>query len=511
MPAAKPILIPLLAALLLCLAPVPALPAALREGRSDGPGKEKKEVRLLFAGDILLSRGVENPLSRSPQSFVAALRSVFSGADWIAGNLEGAVGSAEDCAAAPISSPFPHKAPCFSIRGEHIAFLRRIGFSAMSMENNHSLDLGPAGRQATRDALVLNDLTPLTYESSPRFIPFEDFTVGLLTLSVAGGRGNSHGEPDLVDLRRRMRLARNLAEYVIVSIHWGSEFLDWPDERQRRMAHWLIKTGADVIVGHHPHVVQKPESLDGKPVFFSLGNLLFDQRFAATKEGLLADCRFWGDTGRCSAIKTHTGASSVVPSMGETDTEAEKTLSGCVLRAGHPLTVNGIVLKPGKDSMRKGESGLVLEAEDKGKTLWKSQRAVIVSIEKMRVEGPKGARHREEVLFTLERHYSSLDGEAGLRPCVYEVRPDGLVPRWRGTALAWPLKDAASLPGEDGILCALHRGDSFLMLQPESQKERVAVYRWNGFGFSGIDDPEPARQCRDLFAQYSWYMKDAPN
>ena len=71
--------------------------------------------------------------------------------------------------------------------------------------------------------------------------------------------------------------------------------------------------------------------------------------------------------------------------------------------------------------------------------------------------------------------------------------------RWRGSALAWPLLDAALLPAGGGVLCALHRRDSFLVLQPGSTGVRTAAYRWNGFGFSGVDHPETLARCRAVF------------
>ncbi|HUI57824.1 MAG TPA: hypothetical protein VLY04_22760 [Bryobacteraceae bacterium] len=86
-----------------------------------------------------------------------------------------------------------------------------------------------------------------------------------------------------------------------------------------------------------------------------------------------------------------------------------------------------------------------------------------------------------------------------MRPYVYEIQDSGLVARWRGSALAWPLRDAALLPGGDGLLCALHRRDSFIELQPGSEGVRTAAYRWNGFGFSGVDDPDVLERCRKLF------------
>ena len=67
--------------------------------------------------------------------------------------------------------------------------------------------------------------------------------------------------------------------------------------------------------------------------------------------------------------------------------------------------------------------------------------------------------------------------------------------------LAWPLLDARLLPGSYGVLCALHRRDSFLMLSPESKGTRVAAYRWNGFGFGGMRDEEAVSACRALFGE----------
>jgi poly-gamma-glutamate synthesis protein (capsule biosynthesis protein) len=105
----------------------------------------------------------------------------------------------------------------------------------------------------------------------------------------------------------------------------------------------------------------------------------------------------------------------------------------------------------------------------------------------------------KQMLFALERQYSPIDGEDGPRPYVYEVRASGLVARWRGSALAWPLLDAALLPGGDGVLCALHRRDSFIQLEPGAVGVRTAAYRWNGFGFRGVEDPGILARCQALF------------
>ncbi|MGD0399272.1 MAG: CapA family protein [Syntrophobacteraceae bacterium] len=457
----------------------------LSHGTSDGG--EKSEVRLLFAGDILLSRGVERRLLHNPQALSRALQSMLSGFDWAAGNLEGAVGSSDSCLKSAQET-------CFSIRDEFIPLLSQAGFKAIGLANNHSSDLGRTGLETSRRLIAQNGMTALTYEDSPQFINFDNLTVGLITLSMIPGRDKEAVDVPGIDLRQKLRLAKNLSNLVVVYIHWGSEFLDWPDKRQRRAAKWLIKHGADIIVGHHPHVVQKPECINGRPIFYSLGNLVFDQKYSSTKEGLLADCRIRGETVSCSGIRTRTAESSTLPAVNGVDSEVERELSGCGLKLAPCLMVRGITLRPEGNSAQGGrQPGLLLKANREGKVLWKTRHAKIVSIESMKVGGPQPA----EYLFTLERHYSEMDKEEGLRPCVYEVRPEALIPKWKGTGLAWPLLDAALLPGDSGVLCAEHRGDSFIRLEPGSPERRIAAYRWKGFGFSGIHDPQLIDRCRE--------------
>ncbi len=456
--------------------------------------EDSQTIRLLFTGDILLARGVERQLIHDPQAFSRALGPILSGADLAIGNLEGAAGPQDAC---PESVQQP---PCFPIREEFIPLLRQAGFKAIGQENNHSTDLGQAARQATRRLLEQNDLTALTYEQSPQFIRLHGLTIGIVSLSMIPGRDKQAVDVPCADLRQKLRLARNISNLVVVYVHWGSEFLDWPDKKQRQEAEWIINNGADIIVGHHPHLVQKPNCLHGKIVFYSLGNLVFDQKYPSTREGLLADCRIRGDAVSCSGLPTRTPEGTTLPVIDKVDGDTEKALtekalSGCAFNLSPSLVVNGITLRPANSSAQGNQPGFSLEAVREGKVLWKTAHANIVSIDKMKTGGPQGT----EYLLTLERHFSTMDGEKGLRPCVYEARPEGLVPKWRGTALAWPLLDAVLLPGDNGVLCAQHRGDSFIVPQRGSNEKRIAAYRWKGFGFSGIQDPQAAGCSEDLF------------
>jgi poly-gamma-glutamate synthesis protein (capsule biosynthesis protein) len=77
------------------------------------------------------------------------------------------------------------------------------------------------------------------------------------------------------------------SDLVVVNIHWGDEYKTISNARQRALAHRMIDAGADIIIGHHPHVVEEMEIYHNRPIFYSLGNFVFDQYFSKeTQEGL---------------------------------------------------------------------------------------------------------------------------------------------------------------------------------------------------------------------------------
>ncbi len=442
-------------------------------------------ARLLFTGDVLLSRQVEVEISKTGRFPWEALADEFARADLVVGNLEGSVGTPADC-------PVDGKGPCFAIAPSRIPLLARARFGALTLENNHAGDLGDAGRERTRTAAWAAGISPVDFASGPTFFHVRGMTVALVALNLVPGRdGRVQGIPS-PEVRRALRLASRLAGIVVVSVHWGEELLDWPSEAQREAARWLVANGASLVVGHHPHVVQAASCVEGRPVFYSLGNHLFDQKYPATKEGLIADCRIEGGTLSCSALATRTppGSFRPAPADGGPASAATASLASCRVPLGPPLEVAGTPLRP---SARGDAASLVLEGLRGGQVAFRSRPSQILSIEKASLspDGPP-------LLLTLERHPSPIDGERGVRPYVYEVGPRGLVARWRGSALAWPLVDATILPGTS-LLCALHRGDSFLALDPAAPASRAAVYRWNGFGFTGEDDAAQLAACRALW------------
>ncbi|HEX8703069.1 MAG TPA: CapA family protein [Myxococcaceae bacterium] len=437
------------------------------------------ESRLLFVGDILTEQGTKEIPEDS--RWLAAARS----AQLVVGNLEGTLGESPAC-----SRQTATESPCFAMPERTAGLLSRAGFTAVGLENNHAFDLGPEVRESTARLLAAEGLVPLRYESSPTFLRAGDVTVGLVSLSrIARGKGQARELPSL-ELAQKLRLARQLSNLVVVYVHWGEELFDWPHPTQQQEARWLVEQGADLIIGHHPHVVQPPECVKGRPVFYSVGNFRMRSRFPAGRAGLAADCRVVGRSMRCGALATDFSFGSSWPDAVESPETAEQ-LKGCEVPLRETVALGDVRLRGHSEPAELPTARV--EMLRGGRVTGRFGTGSLVALEAGRLDDSG-----ERLLFTVERRFSSLDGEEGLRPYVYEVRGGGLAARWRGSALSWPLVDARLLPEVPGVLCALHRMDSFVAPNPETPGTRVAAYRWAGFGFRGDDSEELSRRCEAL-------------
>lgn len=190
--------------------------------------------------------------------------------------------------------------------GDHML---KIGFDVFSLANNHSMDMYESGLRrcldywaAREDAVCVG-----AYQNQEDMDHIRTMEVNGITLAFVGFTDVSNGLslPEDSDLRllftwdekmakERVQKARTLADAVIVNIHWGVEYTHIPTERQAYLAQNLADWGADVIIGHHPHVIQPVKYLEntrGKQtlVMYSLGNFISAQSQAATMLGGLMD------------------------------------------------------------------------------------------------------------------------------------------------------------------------------------------------------------------------------
>jgi poly-gamma-glutamate capsule biosynthesis protein CapA/YwtB (metallophosphatase superfamily) len=262
-------------------------------------------LSVIAVGDILLGRGVSQP----DQAFSASADWLRS-ADLTLGNLECALTDSPPPAVATLEHSFPAPVRLYAST-QAASWLKDAGFDLLGLANNHSLDAGPDGLHQTADILQEAGLAVVGVGATPEqalgVYTFTHNGVKLAILSVnaipipadnALSQGQSASDGwDVARWEREAVLravtdASHQADAVIVSIHWGYEYQFQPDPAQTRYAEWLFEAGADVVLGHHPHVVQAPAILvrpDGRTVLaaYSLGNFVFDQGWAeGTDQGL---------------------------------------------------------------------------------------------------------------------------------------------------------------------------------------------------------------------------------
>ena len=295
---------------------------------ADLPPVKQSEARLLFTGDILLSRQVDAEIKKTGRSPWGRMEKLFHDADWVGGNLEGAIGSPAEC--------LESRSPCFAVPGDDVVFLQQAGFHGVTIENNHSGDLGAAGRTRTHEALSKAGLEAIDFEHSPQFIRAGGVKFAMVAITLIPSADRHVQSLPSGEVLAKLRIARHHADLVVVSIHWGNEFIPWPGDSQRNAALWLIEHGADLVLGHHPHVIQPPECVKGKPVFFSLGNHVFDQANPKTRDGMIADCRIEAGRLRCQSIATHTAPGTSSPGFGSSNQAANSVLLHCAPSVAAP-------------------------------------------------------------------------------------------------------------------------------------------------------------------------------
>jgi len=191
----------------------------------------------------------------------------------------------------PISDQGSDSGKLFSFRADKkvVSGLKTAGFKAMSIANNHIWDYGKNAFEDTLINLTSNNILPVgsNLMGNKETINVQGTEVAFLgytNLLKAPGVNFLELQKVVEDIKN----AKKSADVVIVSIHWGQEYKSAESAAQISLAHEIIDAGADMVVGHHPHVVQNVEKYQGKYIAYSLGNFVFDQNFAdETSHGLL--------------------------------------------------------------------------------------------------------------------------------------------------------------------------------------------------------------------------------
>ena len=184
--------------------------------------------------------------------------------------------------------------PAFNTPQTLAGTLAGTGFDIVNHANNHAMDMGRTGLVATLDLWdTIQGVTVIGARKageSRRIITKNNITLGFLSYTYGlNGIALPADNPNLVSLINRKTMAeeidalRPLCDFLIVSIHWGEEYKMEPVTEQTDLALFLAEHSVDLIIGHHPHVLQRAETLrrpDGKKTlcFYSLGNFVSHQR-----------------------------------------------------------------------------------------------------------------------------------------------------------------------------------------------------------------------------------------
>ena len=243
----------------------------VQDAKTPEPTPEPVQITVSAAGDCTLGTDEDFDYDTSfnamfdsvgdPSYFLRNVKPIFEEDDLTIVNLEGPLTTSEDL-----------QEKTFSFKGEpeYTQILTSGSVEAVNLANNHSRDYGEQGYEDTIKNVEAAGITSFGYDRTA-VVDVKGVKVGLVGIYV------------LADgMERETQLKENIAEVraqgaqlVIVSFHWGSEKENYPDETQVSLAHIAVDSGADLVLGHHPHVLQGIEKYKGKNIVYSLANFCF--------------------------------------------------------------------------------------------------------------------------------------------------------------------------------------------------------------------------------------------
>lgn len=284
---------------------------------------EPVEFRILAFGDMMLGRYVRTLMDKygSKDYVFEKVKGPDGGffwqADVVHGNLEG-----------PISGTGKKggTSMVFSFHEDVATFLKNSGFTLVSISNNHAVDQGWKGRDSTIKALDAANLGWCGHpsEADPNSVYYGESggqKFAFVCLQDVSFKLDREAALSLI------KSIEPMVDYLIVSIHWGYEYKHKADfKKQVEPARAFVDAGADLVIGHHPHVVQNFELYNGKFIFYSLGNFVFDQYWSKdTQEELAVGIVFGKNTSTGTRTKIYLFPMQSEGSQPRLMSEEEKT------------------------------------------------------------------------------------------------------------------------------------------------------------------------------------------
>lgn len=243
------------------------------------------EITISLTGDIMLSRGVQRYLEEYGYDYpYEDVSELFLQDDLTIGNLECPITDNGNNA---------NKAKRFLFKADkdNAAALKRAGFDCLNLANNHTMDYMSSG---LHDTMACLDEQGLAYVGAsenaalkkPYIFEKHGIRVGVLAYSALPAEGYFFNKDkptiqyistmDFSGMEEDIAAAE--CDFLIIYFHWGIEYQPYKSDTQELIAKKAIDSGADFVVGAHPHVLQEPELYKDKYIYYSLGNFIFDKQ-----------------------------------------------------------------------------------------------------------------------------------------------------------------------------------------------------------------------------------------
>lgn len=263
---------------------------------------EEKTVSISLVGDIMMDGKVRAQIDKNGIEYPwEMVKEYFQNDDVTIGNLETSITT--------MGTKWENKQYNFRSDPKNLKAMKEAGIDVLALANNHTLDYGYEGLLDTLNHLDKNDIKrvgggknkkeamegiiieknglKVGVLSFSRVVPHVDWYATAMRPGIVGAyEGHVNG------IISRVEEMKKEVDVIILSIHWGIERSIEPRKEEIDLARKLVDAGVDVIMGHHPHVLQGVEIYKGKPIFYSLGNFVFGKRNDITAITMIAQVNF---------------------------------------------------------------------------------------------------------------------------------------------------------------------------------------------------------------------------
>ena len=259
-------------------------------------------ISLVFAGDIMLDRDIRLKATKNGYDYLLGpnISALLKKADYSIANLEGPVTNSQSISVG--SEVGSTKNYIFTFAPESALFLASKGISIVNLGNNHILNFGAEGLAATYDYLDQAGVKYFGYTGAEQpadkfiFKTKDNYSIGFVNYNQFIWNGEEQAFADIAALRPDV-------DYLVLYAHWGNEYL--PENQVLiNLAHKFVDLGADTVIGSHPHIITGNEMYKDKPLYYSIGNFIFDQYFEdAVRKGLVLELMIESNTSTTTVIE----------------------------------------------------------------------------------------------------------------------------------------------------------------------------------------------------------------